>query len=154
MRRLTVIAALILAPAPAGAQWLRFPTAGIPRTADGRPNLRAPAPRTPEGRAIIAGLWRPGGRAIFDIATALKPGEVIPYQPWAEALAKERRANDAKDDPTSNCIVGGVPRADLVPYPFKIMETLGVMVILYEAIHSYRQVFTDGRSLPRDPNPA
>jgi hypothetical protein len=154
VRRVTVIAVLILAAAPAGAQWLHHPTAGIPRTADGRPNLRAPAPRTPDGKPTIAGLWRPGGRAIFDMTTALKPGDVIPYRPWAEALVKERRANDAKDDPTSNCIVGGVPRSDLVPYPFKIMETPGVVVILYEAIHSYRQIFTDGRTLPRDPNPA
>ena len=69
-------------------------------------------------------------------------------------LLKQRVANDAKDDPTSNCIVGGVPRNDFVPYPFKIIETPGLVVILYEAIHSYRQIFTDGRPLPKDPNPA
>jgi hypothetical protein len=41
----------------------------------------------------------------------------VPFQPWAEALFKTRVANNAKDDPTSNCIVGGVPRSDFVPYP-------------------------------------
>jgi hypothetical protein len=154
MRGLAVVIAVLLAAAPAASQWLRHPTAGIPRTADGRPDLRAAAPRGPQGRPVISGLWRPGGQAIFDIASALKPGEAIPYQPWAEALVKQRRANDTKDDPTANCIVGGVPRSDLVPYPFKILETPGIVVSLYEAIHSYRQIFTDGRSLPRDPNPA
>jgi len=154
MRGLAVIVVVMLAATPAATQWLRYPTADIPRTADGRPNLRAPAPRTAQGRPSISGLWRPGGRAIFDIRAALKPGEVIPYQPWAEALVKERRANETRDDPTANCIVGGVPRSDLVPYPFKIIETPGLVVILYEAIHSYRQIFTDGRALPRDPNPA
>ena len=153
MRGLVLVAVLCLV-APATAQWLRIPTADIPRTADGRPDLRAPAPRTAQGKPTIAGLWLPPGRAIFDITTALKPGESIPYQPWADALVKERRANNAKDDPTANCIVGGVPRSDLVPYPFKILETPGIVVILYEAIHSYRQIFTDGRALPRDPNPA
>jgi hypothetical protein len=154
MRALALLVAMVFAVAPAAAQWLRHPTAGIPRTADGRPDLRAAAPRSAEGRPALAGLWRPSGRIIFDIATGLKPGDTIPYQPWAEKLVNERRADDTKDDPTAACIVGGVPRSDFVPYPFKILEMPGLVVILYEAIHSYRQIFTDGRTLPRDPNPA
>src|SRR5215510_5373521 len=138
-RVLSALVAVLLTVASTHAQWLRIPTAGIPRTPDGKPNLTAPVPRTAEGRPNIAGLWR---------------GEAIPYQPWAESLYKERVANYAKDDPTSNCIVGGVPRNDFVPYPFKILETPGIVVILYEAIHSYRQIFTDGRALPKEPNPA
>ena len=136
MRGLAVVVAVLLAATPAATQWLRHPTADIPRANDGRPNLRAPAPRTPQGRPVISGLWRPGGAAIFNIAAALKPGETIPYQPWAQALAKERAANNGRDDPTANCIVGGVPRSDLVPYPFKILETPGLVIVLYEAIHS------------------
>jgi hypothetical protein len=154
-RVLIALAATVLTIASAQAQWLRIPTVGIPRTADGRPNLVAPVPRTAAGRPVLAGLWKPQpARAIGDISAALVRGETIPYQPWAEALYKERLANLAKDDPTSNCIVGGVPRSDFVPYPFKIVETPGVVLILYEAIHAYRQIFTDGRALPKDPNPA
>ena len=78
----------------------------------------------------------------------------VPFQPWSADLYKQRRANNSKDDPTANCIVGGVPRSDLVPYPFKILQVPGLVVILYEAVHSYRQIFTDGRRLPEDPNPA
>ena len=65
----------------------------------------------------------------------------------------ENHDTNSKDDPTANCIVGGVPRSDLVPYPFKILQVPGMVVILYEAVHSYRQIFTDGRELPKDPNP-
>jgi hypothetical protein len=148
---LAVVLVMVASPA---AQWLRHPTPGIPRTPDGRPDLRAPVPRTPAGRPSLAGLWRPTRRVIGDIRTGMKSGEAVPFQPWAAALFKERLANNAKDDPTSNCIVGGVPRNDFVPYPFKILETSGLVAILYEAIHSYRQIFTDGRALPRDPNPA
>jgi hypothetical protein len=147
------IVGLMMAAAP-HAQWLRIPTAGIPRTPDGRPNLAAPAPRTSDGHSSLAGLWRPSSRVIGDITVGMKRGDTVPFRPWAEALFKERVANNAKDDPTSNCIVGGVPRSDFVPYPFKILETPGIVVILYEAIHSYRQIFTDGRSLPKDPSPA
>ena len=136
-------------------QWLNYPTPGIPRTPDGKPNLAAPAPRTPEGRPVLGGLWKTvPARLIVDVTAGLPRGEKLPYQPWAEAVYKERLANLGKDDPTSNCIVGGVPRSDFVPYPFKILEMPGMVVILYEAIHSYRQIFTDGRSLPKDPSPA
>jgi hypothetical protein len=135
------------------AQWLKIPTPGIPRTPNGRADLDAPTPRRPDGRPVLAGLWRPSGRLIFDITRGLKAGETIPYRPAAEALYKTRVANDYKDDPTSNCIVGGVPRSDFVPYPFKILEGLDQVTILYEAVHSFRQIFTDGRALPNDPNP-
>jgi hypothetical protein len=150
-----VVAVIVaLAAAVPSAQWLKNPTAGIPRTADGRADLNAPAPRTADGKPSIAGLWRPAGRIIGDLTNGMKAGQAIPYQPWAAALFKERQVNNAKDDPTSNCIVGGVPRNDFVPYPFKILETPGLVAILYEAVHSYRQIFTDGRALPKDPNPA
>jgi hypothetical protein len=151
MTALFMIAALIMSASPAG-QW-RARTPGIPRTADGKANLSAAVPRTADGKPDITGLWKPGAGYVGNIAKDLKP-EDIPYQPWAEALYKERRANDSRDDPTASCIVGGVPRSDLVPYPFKILQMPGVVVILYEAIHSYRQIFTDGRELPKEPNPS
>jgi hypothetical protein len=144
---------LVLAALPVSAQWLRYPTAGIPRTSDGKPDLLAPAPKTADGHVDITGLWRPAAALVGDIAARLPAGSV-PFQPWAEELYKQRRANNSKDDPTTNCIVGGVPRSDLVPYPFKILQVPGAVVILYEAVHSYRQIFTDGRALPEDPNPA
>jgi hypothetical protein len=137
---------------PASAQWLDFRTAGIPRTADGKANLAAPTPRQPDGRPDITGLWQPSPGTVGDIARNLEPG-AVPFHPWAEALYKHRRETDSKDDPTANCIVGGTPRSDFVGYPFKILQVPGMVVILYEAVHAYRQIFTDGRLLPKDPNP-
>jgi hypothetical protein len=152
MARLTTIALIMAMTVALSAQWLTHPTAGIPRTPDGKPNLTAPAPRTADGKPELAGLWRPSPGLTGDIAKNLKPGDV-PFQPWAEALYKQRRATESKDDPTANCIVGGVPRSDLVGYPFKILQVPGMVAILYEAVHAYRQIFTDGRELPEDPNP-
>jgi hypothetical protein len=154
MKGFAVCVGVVLLAGSAAAQWLKIPTAGIPRHPDGRPNLEAPAPRTADGRVSIGGLWLPRGFVIGDLRKAVKGGEALPLRPWADAVYKTRLADLGKDDPTSNCIVGGVPRSDFVPYPFKILDTPGVMVILYEAIHSFRQIFTDGRALPKDPNPA
>ena len=154
-RRILIAAgmAALMTSGSVAAQWLDHPTAGIPRLPDGKANMAAPAPKHATGKPVLAGLWRPSPGMVGDIARNLKPGDV-PYQPWAEALFKERRANSSKDDPTANCIVGGVPRSDLVGYPFKILEVPGMVVILYEAVHSYRQIFTDGRAFPADMNPA
>jgi hypothetical protein len=150
--RLT-IGALLLMTASVSAQWLKYPTPGIPRTPDGKPNLSAPAPKTADGKPDITGLWLTQGIYIGDIAKDLKAGEV-PFQPWAEELYKHRRDTLSKDDPTGRCIPGGVPRSTAVPYPFKILNaTNGIVVVLYEAVHAYRQIFTDGRPLPKDPNP-
>jgi hypothetical protein len=151
MKTLMVIVAALSMTTPAVAQW-RNPTAGVPRLPNGKANLSAPTPRTPDGKPDISGLWMPGAGYVGNIAKDLKP-EDVPYQPWAAALYKERVATNSKDDPTAQCIVGGVPRSDLVPYPFKILNVPGMTVILYEAVHSYRQIFTDGRKLPEDPTP-
>ena len=148
----TVVLTLTLAGAVVSAQWIKHPTAGLPRTADGRPDLAAPTPRGADGKPTIAGLWVPRPTIIFDMARNLPGG--VPFQPWAEDLFKRRVANDALEDPTAKCIVGGVPRSDFVPYPMKILQLPEMVVVLYEAVHSYRQIFTDGRELPKDPNPA
>jgi len=148
---ITIAAVLMMTASPA-AQWLHYPTAGIPRTSDGKPNLSAPAPKTADGKPDLSGLWQSASVYVGNIAKDLKPGDV-PFQPWAEALYKHRRATDSKDDPTASCIPGGVPRADLVPYPFKIINAPGMVVILYEAVQSWRQIFIDGRELPKDPQP-
>jgi hypothetical protein len=144
---------LLAASVCASAQWLGYKTAGIPRLPDGKPNLSAPAPKMADGMPDISGLWEPAEILIGDMAKNLKPGSV-PFQPWAEELYKKRRATESKDDPTGWCVPGGVPRNNLVPYPYKIFNLPGEVVILYEAVQSYRQIFTDGRDFPKSPNPA
>jgi hypothetical protein len=147
------IAIAVLFAASAPAQWLKFPTAGVPRMADGKPNLSAPAPRTADGKPDLSGVWQVSPGYTSNIAKDLKPGEV-PFRPWAEALYKHRVETEGKEDPQAYCVLSGVPREHVVPYPFKILQPPGEVVILYEALHSYRQIYMDGRALPKDPNPA
>ncbi len=143
---------LCLICAPLSAQWLNYPTPGVPRLPDGKPNLTAPAPKTPDGKPDLSGVWTVSGYT-RNIAKDLKPGEVS-FQPWAAKLYQHRVETNGIDDPQARCVLSGVPREDVVPYPFKIMNTTGAVIILYEALHSYRQIFTDGRPLPKDPNPS
>lgn len=138
---------------PAHAQWLKLTLPGTPRTTDGKPNLTAPAPRTPEGKPDLSGIWRAdNGRYLSNLAGS---GVDVPMQPWAAAVYKERLDSLGRDKPQVRCLPHGVPDAMLVAgIPFKIIQTPGVLVVLYEEFNQYRQIFTDGRTLPSDPNPA
>jgi hypothetical protein len=149
----SAVATMILISAPLAAQWINYPTPEIPRLANGKPDLAAPAPKTPDGKPDLSGVWMVGMGYTGDIARDLKPGD-LSFQPWAAALYKHRRETNSKDDPQGRCVLSGVPREDVVPYPFKILNSNREIVILYEALHSYRQIFMDGRALPKDPNPS
>jgi hypothetical protein len=139
--------------ASVSAQWLNYPTAGVPRLPNGKPDLTAPAPRV-HGTPDLSGIWmRTNGKYLFNLAADLKPDEV-PFQPWARALFEERDRNLAKDRPTSRCIPHGIPDQMAVGYPFKVAQLPGLTLILYEEMTHYRQIFTDGRALPGNPNPA
>src|SRR5271166_4276533 len=148
------VLALPALPLPAGAQWLNYPTPGIPRTTDGKPNLTAPAPRTADGKPDLSGLWmlNAGPGHIANITADLKAAEV---EPWADDLYKQRLGNLGKDDPwTAQCLPAG-PREILKggDGPARIVQTPALLVILYDDL-SYRQIFLDGRTLPKDPNPS
>jgi hypothetical protein len=138
----------IAASLPAHAQWLDFPTKGIPRRSDGKPDLSAPAPRTADGKPDLSGLWvADNSRHLGNLAADLKE---VPFQPWAEQLYNERKANFGKDDPEARCMPQGVPKVNTLPYPFKIFNLPGEVVILYEMYYLHRQIFTDGRDFPKD----
>src|SRR5712692_3636610 len=137
--RLTITTALMLSPI-ASAQWLHYPTPGIPRTPDGKPDLSGPAPRTPDGKPDLSGMWRSNGlKYLLNLAA---DGIEIPFQPWAEALYNQRKDDKGKDAPEARCLPQGTPMIDL-PYPFKIVYAPGQIVILYEANNLFRQIFTD-----------
>jgi hypothetical protein len=152
---------------PLGAQWLNYPTTGVPRTAAGAPNLDAPAPRTVDGKPDLSGTWdvehnRPCppdgcadlfiGHEFVNIGWSLKGG--LPYLPWAAAAAKKRTEDLRKDDPNSFCLPIGIVRMHTMPLLKKIIQVPGLVVILNEQYAMYRQIFTDGRPLPVDPNPS
>lgn len=148
---LAIIVVLVLRGSSSG-QWLQYPTPGIPRHPDGTPNLQAPAPRDADGRVDISGLWMPGQPFVPNPRGGAEPGDV-PFRPWAAELFKQRWDNFGRDDPSAYCVVGGVPRINLIPYPFRILTVPGRVVILYEIYFAWREIFTDGRELPVDPNP-
>ena len=162
------MAALILAAVPTAlfAQWLDYPTAGIPRTPDGKPNLSAPAPRTADGKPDLTGMWgwnpfgKPCGSHCSDlqispefmnIASTLKGS--LPYQGWAAELVKKRRADNMKDDPNVRCMPRGALRIWTDDYYKRIIQNPDRLIVLTERNMQYRQIFTDGRPLPVDPNP-
>ena len=90
LRIASAITLLPLMCAPVHAQWVKVPRPAIPRTADGKPNLSAPAPRLPDGHPDLGGIWSVDNKYVRDLATDLLPG-AVPYQPWAKALFDERK---------------------------------------------------------------
>ena len=155
-RSKSAIALLIVAlTAPLSAQWLNHPTAGIPRTPDGRPNLAAPAPRTPDAKPDLSGLWNKISPTYArNIAADLKPGDI---QPWAEALLQQRIENLGRDYMNVLCVPLGpsyVTNTDSGgAEQIKIVQTPGLILILNPDL-TYRQIFTDGRTLEATPNPS
>jgi hypothetical protein len=110
---------------------------------------KGPPPRTADGKVDFSGIWGPDRNFIYDISSALRPGDTLPIQPWAAKLAAERMS---KDDPEALCLPTGVPR--MAPYPWRIVQTPAHIFFLFEGnIHSYRQIFVDGRKHSEDPNP-
>ena len=145
------VLASTLLPASAAAQWIDYPTPGIPRLPDGKPNLSAPAPRTAEGKPDLSGIWRGAGPIYrFNIAQDLDTQDI---QPWAEELFLKRVRDSRKDSPLARCLPVSVPFHNFFNLT-RIVQTPSLMVLLYESPNSpHRMVFTDGRDLPKDPNP-
>jgi hypothetical protein len=164
-----VILGTLLVSTPLAAQWIYYPTEGVPRKADGSVNMAAPTPRLADGKPDFSGIWmtaEPNGpvddepgdstnisssRHMRDIGVDLPAG--LPYQPWQVPIVEERTANEAIDDPHIRCLPDSFVRAYGLPHLLKFVHTPGLMLVLNEMNAGYRQVFTDARPLPEDPNP-
>jgi hypothetical protein len=173
-RRLIVLFALLSTGVQ--AQWLNFPTPGTPRTRDGKLNLTAPAPRAADGKPDLSGVWMhettsiaevkrlfgsrydpeialaPPGMEIgtqhkyaFNILVDFKPEEA-PLRAEAAELLRRRGRN-----PANVCGgIFGIPLAGLLSEPIKIVQAPRETMILYEVDNLHRQIFTDGRALPKE----
>ena len=168
--RSTVVASLLMA-SPAGvlAQWLDYPTPGIPRTASGEPDLDAPAPRTADSKPDFSGTWfanvpardycKEAGciqeerMAREQINLGINMPDGLPYTEWSKEQMVERRANGGREDPHTYCMPPNFPRAWTLPQYMKIVQTPALIVILHEFNAAYREIYLDGRPLPADPNP-
>jgi hypothetical protein len=164
--------------AGAQAQWLSFPTPGTPRTRDGKPNLTAPAPRSADGKPDLSGVWMheltsvaemrrlygaqidaavkvdvPGmeigtqHKYAFNILVDYKPAE-SPMRPEAAELVRKAAA---ERNPAQVCAgVPGIPLAGFLSEPIKIIQAPRMSVILYEVDNLHRQIYADGRQLPKE----
>jgi len=166
IRLAVVLAGALLATtvAPhAEGQWTKVPTAGVPRTRAGDADLAAPAPRARGRRPDLSGVWladaeplppeaglsvEPGielNRYMINVAADLAP-ENVPLQPWAAELFTQRLQRGGTDDPVAHCKPTGLPLLNVVPLPFKIVQTQQLVLMLYEENMVVRQIFLDGRS--------
>jgi hypothetical protein len=162
------VAGFVLAAAPATAQWVGYPTAGVPRKPDGKVDMTAPAPRLANGKPDFSGIWisdrteegeetpsdansLPSGRYMQNMGADMPGG--LPYQPWLVPIVKERTENLAIDDPHIRCLPDFFLRAYGLPHMLKFVHTPDLLVVLNEMNAGYRQVFTDARPLPEDPTP-
>ena len=158
---------LLIAPVVLSAQWFHYPTDGVPKTKDGKPNLAAPAPRTADGKPDLSGIWQPVSRnrgpeslegqanratQFWDIGLGLPGG--LPYQPWALEIRNKRMADFSRSNPDVRCMPLGVLQMQTHPMIRRLVQVPGFITILHERDMEYRQIFTDGRPLPSDPNPS
>jgi len=164
---LWIVVTCVVADVSMRAQWLNQPMAGAPRTPDGKINMTGPVPKV-NGKPDLSGIWQvqgdpraPNGlfglgeslnsRYFRDILSDFKPEE-RPLTPLGVERLRQHTQPGAFN-PTLNCLPDGVPHGDLLPEPFKIMHTPGVIVMLYEVETTFRQIFIDGRKLPADMSP-
>jgi hypothetical protein len=159
IRRAIVLSSVVCLAVPLlHAQWVNYRVSGVPRMADGKVNLNAPAPRLRDGKPDLSGTWESEDGYFLDLAKDLKPGDVV-MTPWALKLQNERESSLHSGDFMVQCMPPGVPRMNLsntMIHPFKLVQSPSLIVMLYEtsANSTFRQVFMDGRPLPKDPQPS
>src|SRR6059036_365389 len=121
-RSILAFIVFLWASVPVSAQWLSYPTPGIPRTPDGKPNLSAPAPKTPDGKPDLSGIWaaNTSGKYFQDLGA---DGIQIPMLPWAKALYEERKGNLQKGHPSERCLGHGVVDFDAHQTPRRIVQS-------------------------------
>jgi len=166
------------APALVLAQWPSYPTQGVPRTPDGKPNMSAPAPKASDGKPDLTGIWQndrtvggtvaarssanppPTNEALLAVARrspfwnlGSQFPDGLPFTPWAAEVHRQRVADNSKDNPDAHCLPMGIMQFHNHGEPRKMIQTPQVIVILYEANAGLRQIFTDGRPLPKDADP-
>jgi hypothetical protein len=164
-----MLALIVFFAAGAHAQWLNYPTPGTPRTRDGKPNLAAPVPRALDGKPDLTGVWAHETTSIaevrrlfgaqydagtqhkyaFNILADFKPAEA-PVRP-EQAQRLPRATSFGPGDPAAICTgVMGFPLAGFLSEPIKIVQAPRLTIVLYEAGYLHRQIFTDGRALPKE----
>jgi hypothetical protein len=147
-----LVAILVSASAPAFGQWIHYEKKNVPRLANGKVNMTAPAPKQADGKPDLSGIWLgdnwgPAGARPNPPSRTVKTSKMLPA---AQKEFDARMENNMLNDPKVRCLPNGVPHANTEPYPFEIVHTPDKTLILYEMYSPRRQIFTDGRKLPQD----
>ena len=165
-RNLRILWVLVASLGSLQAQWIKYPTAGVPHLPNGQPDLNAPAPKTADGKPDFTGVWQanrddstelsfggnPIPREFSNLGVRLKDG--LPYTVWARELMQARKANNERDSPDTRCLPVGILWLHTHLFPWKFLQMPGLAVILYEKNTSFRQIYMDNRPLPVDPEPS
>lgn len=180
MPHLTLMAAMLVTAVGCGsAQWVHYRDSGTPRTPDGKPNLTAAAPRAGNGKPDLSGVWqveptpedelkrlygdlsalstlgddpRSMSKYVFNIFADFRRGEE-PMRPEALRIVRERAKGGGGNLPTSLCLPGGLPLIYMIPTAFKVIQTPKLIAVIHEGDGTFRQIYTDGRKPPADPQP-
>jgi hypothetical protein len=160
---------LLVTAAAVPAQWAKQRDPRVPVSRDGKPNLDARTPRAADGKPDLSGVWMTDGvpipehiptvegnyfrtsRHFIDVTADMKP-EQVQMEPWADALVKQR-LQDPTLDPGSHCKPIGEPAQAEIPFPYKIVQTQRLILVLYEENSIHRQIFLDGRKIVPDAEP-
>jgi hypothetical protein len=146
------VLALGLLHSSAVAQWMPHPVADMPRKSNGAPDLDAPVSRAADGKPDLSGLWYIRPFAKYHVNFAADFGKV-PLTPSGESIYKRHLEKLGAEDPSTRCLPSGVPRFYADPFPFKILQRPGIVMMLLESGMLYRQIFTDGRELTANAAP-
>jgi hypothetical protein len=122
-------------------------TGGVPPPVAKRPPKppSGTTPHTVDGKVDFSGVW-------VLVGSPNLPSDPS-YQPWAQKLYEQRKANHGQGDPERICLPDGAVR--LTSLPYKIVQRPDTVVMLSQGnTHSYRRFFLDGRphDLDLDPN--
>ena len=156
MTRVLLIA-IVIAWAGTGtahAQWEPYLNKNMPRTADGKVDLSAPARKVYDGKPDLQGFFMPAAsvKYLLNLASDMQASE-IPLTPEAKKIYQERIDTNGKDHPGVRCLPSGIPEKLSIPDGLKVVQTPDLVVFLYESRTIYRQVFLDGRPLPKNAQP-
>jgi hypothetical protein len=163
----TAVAILTILAVPLKAQWKTPNKPGTPLT---HIDLNAPAPRSTDGKPDFSGLWglgpvpgtmMPAGERLpveslppdVSRASSNQLALGVPTTDEAKAIVQARAARLFRDNPRSQCRPMGIMQLHTMGTPVKVIQLPAEMVLLYESNFERRQIFTDGRRPPEDPQP-
>jgi len=158
--RVTLVGSLVIA---AAVVWTTHGAAQVPAVPANPASPASPAgiPRTADGKPDFSGIWQTLSPADYDLephharpdappGAGIVEGDVIPYQPWALEQRKKNFGNRATADPRTKCYALGTPRAIYYPEPFQIFQRPRDVTLVFQFGHPFRTIHTNGTKHPRE----